>query len=79
MIEIEFVDKESRKVTLRVRNTDKNEDEDGNANIRNGKTNYFISPSTDAEWRKGKDFSSIVIVRFASCTSEELVLKPHTH
>ncbi len=79
VIEIEFVDKESRKVTLRVRNTDKNEDEDGNANIRNGKTNYFISPSTDAEWRKGKDFSSIVIVRFANCTSEEFVLKPHTH
>ena len=85
-IEIEFVDVENRKVNLSPRNTEKNEDEDGKPNIRPSGTNYFIYPSKDGEdasWLKGKTFQSIVIVRFAGgafkFTSEEFVLKPHTH
>ena len=69
-VEVEFLDVDGRKITLRPRNTGENEDEAGQPNVRAGKTNYFISPSTDAEWRKGKDFSSIVIVRFASFEPE---------
>ncbi len=86
MIEIEFIDVDGRKVTLRPRNTEKNEDEDGNPNIRSGKTNYFIYPSKngeDASWLKGKAFQSIVIVHFTrngkESVSEEFILKPHVH
>ena len=86
MIEIEFIDIDGRKVTLRPRNTEKNEDEDGNPNIRSGKTNYFIYPSKDGEdasWLKGKAFQSIVIVHFTrngkESVSEEFILKPHVH
>lgn len=85
-IEIEFVDVGERKVTLRPRNDTQNEDEDGAANIRDGKTNYFIFPSRngdDATWLQGEKFQSIVIVRFTrdgqAFASEEFVLKPHVH
>jgi hypothetical protein len=84
-IEIEFLD-ESKKVTLRPRNTVKNEDEGGQPNIRDGKTNYFIFPSKsseDASWLKGKDFKALVVVRFESdgkkYQSVNLELEPHTH
>lgn len=85
-IEIEFIDVEGRKITLRPRNVEQNEDEDGKPNVRDGKTNYFIYPSRDGEdasWLQGKNFQSIVIVRFAregqDLRSEEFVLKPHVH
>ena len=85
-IEIEFIDVGGRKVTLRPRNQQKNEDEDGNPNVRDGKTNYFIYPTQeneDASWLKGKQFQSILIVRFSrdgsTFVSEEFVLKPHVH
>ena len=85
-IEIEFIDVDDRKITLRPRNTEKNEDEDGNPNIRDAGTNYFIYPSQegeDASWLKGKTFQSIMIVRFTNdgkkSSSEEFVLKPHVH
>jgi len=85
-VEIEFVDVSGRKVMLRPRNTTKNEDEDGNASVRDGKTNYFIFPSRqgdDANWLMGKTFQSIVVVRFVrdgkAFASEEFVLKPHVH
>ena len=85
-IEIEFVDIDERKVTLIPRNRAKNEDEDGNPNVRDGKTNYFIFPGqsgSDATWLEGKEFQSIVIVRFSwsgrAFKSEEFVLKPHVH
>lgn len=84
-IEIEFLD-EGKKVTLRPRNTVKNEDEGGHPNIRDGKTNYFIFPSKsseDASWLKGKDFKALVVVRFESdgkkYQSVNLKLEPHTH
>jgi hypothetical protein len=84
-VEIEFVDVGNRKVTLRPRNNDENEGEDGKANVRDGKTNYFIYPSQgeDSAWLQGKTFQSIVVVRFTRSgqplASEELVLKPHAH
>ena len=85
-VEIELVDVGGRKITLRPRNQTENEDEDGNANIRDGKTNYFIFPGQsgeDASWLEGEEFQSIVIVRFSRgdqpFVSEEFVLKPHVH
>ncbi|MEE3055134.1 MAG: hypothetical protein VYB34_15490, partial [Planctomycetota bacterium] len=67
-VEIEFIDVDGRKVSLHPRNTEKNEDEAGEPNVRDGGTNYFIYPSKegeDASWLKGKAFQSIVIVRFS--------------
>ena len=85
-IQIEFIDVNGKTVTLRARNHDKNEDEAGNPNNRNGETHYFIYPSADGEdasWLQGKQFSSIVVVRWTSdgsaMQSEEFVLKPHVH
>lgn len=85
-VDIEFVDVKGRKVTLRARNRDQNEDEDGKPNVRGVNTNYFIFPGQsgeDASWLQGKTFQSIVVVRFAragqSFASEEFVLKPHVH
>jgi len=85
-IEIEFVDVDGQKVMLRPRNKTKNEDEDGTSNVRDGKTNYFIFPSQegeDATWLQGKQFQSIVVVRFSrggqTFVSEEFVAKPHVH
>ncbi len=85
-IGIEFVDVGRRQITLRPRNQTDNQDEDGNANIRDGKTNYFIFPSRDGEdatWLRGEQFQSIVVLQFTlggqSYLSEEFVLKPHVH
>ena len=81
-----FVDVKDRTVDLRARNTAKNEDEDGTANVRDGKTNYFIFPGetgADASWLVGATFQSIVRVTFSgdgtSYASEEFMLVPHTH
>lgn len=66
-ITVTFADHDSRVVTLRVRNTDKNEDEADNPNMRDGKTNYFIFPGdtgADAAWLMGKDFKSDVAIAF---------------
>ena len=83
---VAFVDVKDKTVELRVRNKDKNEDEDGTGNVRDGKTNYFIFPGdtgVDATWLQGKKFQSLVRVTFTAdgrtYTSEEFVLVPHTH
>ena len=75
-----------KSVELRVRNTDKNEDEDGKANIREGKTNYFIFPGesgADASFLKGKTFSSEASLSYdldgKSYTTEVFILEPHVH
>ncbi len=75
-----------KSVTLAVRNTDKNEDEDGTANNRSGKTNYFIFPGdtgADASWLMGKDFSCPVSISFSSggtkYSTQQFTLIPHTH
>lgn len=85
-VEVEFIDVDGRTVTLRPRDRERNEDEDGTPNIRDGRTHYFIHPSLegeDASWLQGKEFSSIVQVRFLrageTVQSEEFVLRPHEH
>ncbi|MEM7165114.1 MAG: hypothetical protein AAF581_06585 [Planctomycetota bacterium] len=85
-VSVQFFDAVARTVTLRARNQEKNEDEDGNTNVRDGKTNYFIYPSRegeDASWLQGAGFSSAVIVRFqhegATVESQKFILKPHVH
>ena len=79
-----FPDLESRKVTLRVRNRSRNEDEDGKSNIRRDRTNYFIFPGdtgVDAGWLQGDAFESKVTVEFSvdgqRYTAPVFDLKPH--
>lgn len=86
VIEVSFLDVPGKSATLRVRNNQQNEDEDGNANLRNGLTNYFIFPGDsgqDPSWLMGAEFKSRVKITFAadgkSYTSDEFVVVPHTH
>ena len=73
-------------MTLTARDQDKNPDEDGAPNMRDGKTNYFIFPGDsgqDPKWLMGKAFKGRVKVTFthdgASYASTEFDLIPHTH
>lgn len=83
---VTFIDFQDKTVDLRVRDAAKNEDEDGKASVRDGKTNYFIFPGAsgqDAAWLMGSKFQSVVRVAFTSegraYVSEEFILVPHTH
>jgi len=84
VVEVTFVDA-GKKVEMRVRNRDQNEDEAGQATVREGRTNYFVYPTAgeDASWLQGKTFQSIVEVSWSSggqsFRSEEFMLTPHTH
>ena len=85
-IELEFVEMDGRKIELAIRNSEKNEGEDGTAHMVADETNYFIFPSRsdqDSSWLVGKAFKSKVIVRFAvggvSYQSKPMVLQPHSH
>jgi hypothetical protein len=85
-IKVSFIDLPGKTATLKIRNQEKNEDEEGNPNIRNGKTNYFIFPGSsgeDSSWLKGGNFHSVVEVSFnvdgKNFKSEEFMLLPHTH
>ncbi len=85
-VTVKFVDVGNKTVELRVRNAGKNEDEAGTANVREGRTNYFIFPGetgADAKWLMGATFTSIVVVMFRAdgkdFVSEEFMLAPHTH
>jgi hypothetical protein len=69
---------------MRVRNADKNEDEEGEPNMRDGRTNYFIFPGesgADAEWLKGEKWRGLVSVAFEadgkSYACDPFVLVPH--
>ena len=85
-IEVVMHDHGNKAVALKVRNTDRNEDEDGTPNNRDGKTNYFIFPGdtgADASWLMGLDFASDVTVTFSkdgtTYTAGKFHLIPHTH
>jgi hypothetical protein len=85
-IEVTFLDLKDKAATLRVRNHDQNEDEDGQPNLRDGLTNYFIFPGDsgqDPSWLMGKDFASNVELSFdwngQTYKSNEFKLVPHTH
>lgn len=52
-VTVTFLDRDNRTVQLAARNRDRNEDEDGKANVRGGKTNYFIFPATRGRTPRG--------------------------
>lgn len=70
--------------TLRVRNGDKNEDEDGTPNMRGSCTNYFIFPGesgADPAWLVGEKWRGLVSVAFevggTKYECDPFVLVPH--
>ena len=84
VIKITFPTHEGKSVELRIRNDDKNEDEDGNPNMRDGKTNYFIFPGEsgqDAEWLIGEKARYHAAISFEtdgkSYYCDPFVLVPH--
>jgi len=86
VITVTFPELNDKAVKLKIRNGEKNEDEDGKANIRGNNTNYFIFPGdtgADASFLLGKKFVSKVVISFANTdtryVTDEFVLKPHTH
>lgn len=86
MLTVTFPELSNKTVELQVRNAEKNEDEDGQANIRESKTNYFIFPGdtgADPSFLLGKAFSSKAVVSFTvdgkQFSTEPFVLFPHTH
>merc|ERR1712066_580329 len=83
-ITVTFATHDNRSVKLNVRDTDKNEDEDGNANMRDGMTNYFIFPGEsdqDPEFLIGEKFRSTTTVTFTAegtnYVAPPFVLVPH--
>ena len=85
VIKIAFPTHEGKTVELRIRNGDKNEDEEGVANMRDGGvTNYFIFPGEsgqDPEWLIGEKWRGMATVSFEangkSYASDPFVLVPH--
>ena len=72
-----------RQIELRIRDREKNAGEDGQTNLRNGQTNYFIFPGetgADAKWLMGVDFAAKARLAIpGGLSSEVFVLKPHVH
>lgn len=85
-ITVSFQKLDTKAVALRIRNLEKNEDEDGKGNIRDNKTNYFIFPGdtgADATFLIGKGFSTETVISFevdgVRYTTNTFELQPHTH
>jgi len=85
-ITLTFATHGDRSVQLNVRNTDQNEDEDGNPTMRDGMTNYFIFPGEsdqDPEFLIGETFRSTTTATFTcegkTYTAPPFVLVPHQH
>jgi len=85
-INVTFPELNQKQVALQVRNSQKNEDEDGNGTIRNNRTNYFIFPSKkgeDASFLVGKDFVSPTVISFTAggvpYKTFPFELFPHSH
>jgi len=79
-----FATHDNRSVKLNVNNTDKNEDEDGTPNMRDGMTNYFVFPGEsdqDPEFLVGEKFRSTTTVTLTSngktYTAPSFILVPH--
>ena len=71
-----------KKVTLAVRDRERNEDESGASTILEGKTDYFVFPGpreVDASWLMGADFAAKVELSFDETTTGSFVLRPHVH
>jgi hypothetical protein len=84
VIRLTFPTHEGKALEMRVRNADKNEDEDGKPNMRGGATNYFIFPGesgADAKWLIGEKWRGMVSVAFEvegkSYAAGPFVLVPH--
>lgn len=84
VMRITFLSHAGKTVELRVRNHEQNEGEDGNPNMRAGKTNYFIFPGesgADAQWLVGEKGRYVVSVAFEaegkSYACDPFVLVPH--
>jgi hypothetical protein len=82
VLKLDFADL-NRQIELRVRDREKNAGEDGQTNLRNGQTNYFIFPGetgADAKWLMGVDFAAKARLALPDgLSSEVFVLKPHVH
>lgn len=85
-ISVSFPELAYKTVTLKVRNTERNEDEDGKGNIRTNMTNYFIFPGdtgADATFLMGKEFASDTVIYFETEGTKywtgTFKLRPHTH
>jgi hypothetical protein len=84
VIQLTFPSHANKTIDLRVRNDDKNEDEEGIFNMRDSSANYFIFPGEsgqDAEWLKGEEWRGIVAMAFEvdgkSYGCDPFLLVPH--
>lgn len=85
VIRLTFPSHPGKTVEMRVRNADKNEDEQGNPNMRGGThTNYFIFPGesgADQEWLIGEKSRYVAAVAFEAdgkaYACDPFVLVPH--
>lgn len=81
---LSFASPEGKTLEMRVRNGDKNEDEDGTPNMRGSATNYFIFPGetgADADWLVGEKARYMLTVSFEaggkSYAADPFILVPH--
>ena len=84
VIRLTFPSHPGKALEMHVRNADKNENEQGTPNMREGGTNYFIFPGksgADQEWLKGETWRGVVTVAFEaggkSYACDPFVLVPH--
>jgi len=85
-LKVSFPTHDNRSIQMNVRNNDKNEDEDGKENMRDGKTNYFVFPGDsdqDPAFLVGEKFRSTTTVTFTagdmSYIAPPFILVPHSH
>ena len=85
VVRLTFPSHGGKTAQLRVRNEDKNEDEDGAPNMRGGATNYFVFPGdsgADAAWLQGAKWRGVCEVAFeargATYACPPFVLVPHS-
>jgi hypothetical protein len=85
VVELRFVEPEPRRLRLAPRDTTRNADESGAAQIRAGKTNYFIFPGNtgaDTAWMSGLDFRGLASLHLPEPSEEAsalFALHPHAH
>jgi len=84
VIRLTFPNHDGKTIELRIRNDDKNEDEEGKPNMRGGVTNYFIFPGEseqDPKWLMGEKWRGTVTMAFESggksYVCDPFVLVPH--
>jgi len=84
VIRLTFPSHPGKTVEMRVRDMEKNEDEDGTPNMRDSGTNYFIFPGEtgqDPEWIKGETWRGVATAAFEvdgkSYACDPFVLVPH--